>query len=286
MKKYIAFFYFLAAVLVFIPSTAAQEEAKSLRTQSLNGSTGLYSIPSGHIGWTDTNLGLDFGYRAIINEDGNAHIPAITASLFKWVEISGAFDIQPDFKYEENKKNSDLLLGMKIRLPTNTESSPNPAISLGGNIQFLNLVNDEYHYKAFQPYAAITYSGSFFKMKAETTLVFGKTFYNGEPDNNSNIDFGMGFDLILFPDVFKDVVHWIIDFANFNYSDNSWPNYSHYHSSSAWYRGIINSGFRIDLSTLPPLNKFKFAIDLVFNDLFDSGNRSFIIGGVFGIPAM
>lgn len=284
MKRYIAVFYFLAAVLVLIPSAAAQ--AKSLKTQSLNGATGLYSIPSGHIGWTETDVGLDVGYRAILNENGNAHVPAVTVSLIKWIELSGAFDIQqPKSENYDSDKNNDLLLGMKIRLPTNTGSSLNPAISVGGNMQIINLGNDDYSYNAYQPYAAVTYSSTFFNMKSETTLVFGKTFYTGDPNNNSNVDFGMGFDLILFPDVFKDIVHWIIDFANFNYGDNSWPNYSYYHSNSAFYRGIINSGFRIDLSSIPALNKFKFSIDLVFNDLFDDDNRSFIIGGVFGLPA-
>ena len=119
-------------------------------------------------------------------------------------------------------------------------------------------------------------------MNAETTLVFGKTLYSGGPENNSNIDFGMGFDLILFPDVFKDILHWIIDFSNFSYSDNAWPNKMLIHSG-AIHRGIINSGFRIDLT--PVFKKVKFNIDVVFNDLFDAGGRSFTIGGVFGFQA-
>jgi hypothetical protein len=302
MKKCFYLSFLLAAALVFIPAAAAQ--TSSLKGQSFNGSTGLYSIPSGRIGWErSSDLGLDFGYRAIINENGTAHIPSVTVSLFKWVEFSTAFDIQPDFNVWkniipprwENQKNDDLLFGIKVQLPTNVKNSKNPAIALGTNIQVINLADDdsrtnrEYCYTAFQFYAAATYAGTFFTMPAETTVVMGKTIYAGI-DNNSDIDFGMGFDLILFPDVFKNFVHWIIDFANFDYSDNSWPNNLNHGNGSAWYRGILNTGLRIDLAAIPALSKFKFAVDLAFNDLFDGQEhgrgRSFTVGAVFGVPIL
>jgi len=170
------------------------------------------------------------------------------------------------------------LFGLKIKLPTS-----NTSVAIGGNAQLLNIDNSNYSYNAYQPYVAITYSGVFFKMPAETTAVFGKTFYSGR-GNNSNIDFGMGFDIILFPDVFKNAVHWIIDFANFGYSDNAWPNnWSGSYQTGAVWRGILNTGFRIDLSTIPSLSKYKLLIDCIFNDLFDDGYRSFTIGIVFGL---
>jgi hypothetical protein len=277
MKKPIAFAGFVISALIFIPLVSAQSIA-GFRGQSMNGATGLFSIPSGRIGWEGAgNFGMDFGYRAVINNDaGTSHIPAFTLSLFKLLELSIAFDFQPDFNYYNDKENNDMLLGLKIRLPT----TKNTAISIGGNIQILNIENENLSYNAYQPYVAITYPGNFFNTTAETTVVFGKTFYSDRP-NNSNVDFGMGFDLVLFPDVFGNAVHWIIDFANFSYSDNSWPNYSHYHTS-AWWRGILNTGFRIDLSTIPALSKMKFLVDLIFNDLFDDGARSITIGVVFG----
>jgi len=283
MKKKIALAVLLSA-MINIPSVMAQA-VSSLNGQSMNGSTGLYSIPSAHIGWEKSgNFGLDLGYRAIINNNiGTAHIPALTVSLFKWVELSAAFDFQPVIKYGGGQKNDDLLIGAKFRLPTNGGDSKNPAIAIGGNIQLINITNeDDYSYNAYQPYLAITYTGAFFNMSAQTTIVFGKTFYSGGPAKNSNIDFGMGFDLILFPDVFSDAVHWIIDFANFSYSDNSWPNNLHHGTGPSWYRGILNTGFRIDLSAFPALSRFKFLIDLIFNDLFDAGGRSFTVGAVFG----
>jgi len=278
MKKIFTFISVMLCATMFTPAAFAQ-----LRGQSMNGSTGLFSIPSGRIGWENAGkLSFDFAYRAVINNSsGVAHIPSLGISLFNWVEISAAFDIQPALNDTDDDENNDILMGIKVRLP----NTANTAIAVGGNFQIINLANDDYSYVAYQPYIAITYPGNFFNMPAETTVVFGKTFYSGGPDNNSNIDFGMGFDLVLFPDVFGNTVHWIIDFANFSYSDNAWPHNSFNHTD-AWWRGILNTGFRIDLSTIPVLSKFKFAVDLIFNDLFDEGDRSFTVGAVFGFSAL
>jgi hypothetical protein len=294
MKKTVIFLCLLLAVLIFVPSVSAQT---GFRGQSMSGATGLFSIPSGCVGWEGPgNFGIDFGYRAILNFDDNygnnsgvSHIPAVTVSLFKCLEISAAFDIQPDNKYwNQDNDNNDLLLGFKFKLPTGKATS----FAIGGNIQLINIDNDNkyVYYNAYQPYVAITYPGKFFSMPAETTIVFGKTFYSSKVENNpntknnSNIDFGMGFDLILLPDTFGNAVHWIVDFANFGYSDNAWPNGGFYHTNSVW-RGILNTGFRFDLSVIPALKKFKFLIDAVFNDLFDDGARSFTFGAVFGFQA-
>jgi hypothetical protein len=301
MNKSFFLVLLFTASLVLMPKAGA--EVQSLKGTSFNGATGLYSIPSGRVGWERTSdLGIDLGYHAIIN-DGVAHIPTVTVSLFKWVEISSAFDIQPDKGYRywgKNKvprrdtaKNDDLLFGVKVQLPTNLKNSKNPAVAVGTNIQLINFADDDddaygpadFVYSAFQFYAAATYAGTFFTMPAETTVVVGKTIYAGH-DNNSDIDFGMGFDLILLPDVFQRYIHWIIDFANFDYSDNSWPNSLAQGSGPPWYRGILNTGLRIDLSSIPALNKFKFFVDVIFNDLFDDENRSFSTGVVFGMPIL
>jgi len=278
MKKIFIFTGLMLCAMMLAPAVFAE-----LRAQSINGSTGLFSIPSGRIGWENTGkLSFDFAYRAVINNhDGTAHIPSFGISLFNWVELSGAFDIQPEFKDTGDKENTDILTGIKIRLP----NTANTAIAVGADIQIMNLANDSYSYAAYQPYVAITYLGEFFNMPAETTVVFGKTFYSGGPKIDSNIDFGMGFDLVLFPDVFGNTVHWIIDFANFSYSDNAWPHNLTVHTE-VWWRGVLNTGFRIDLSTIPVLSKFKFAVDLIFNDLFDDENRSFTVGAVFGFSAL
>jgi len=283
MKKSTALFC-LISIMLIIPFVSVQADA-GFRGQSMNGSTGLFSIPTGRIGWGGRSwFGLDLGYRAIINNSiGTAHIPAITISLFRWVELSASFDFQPRvFQNYETHENNDLIFGAKIRLPTNIRNTDNPAVVIGGNAQ-LNNISSRHNldYNAYQPYLAITFKGNFFTMPSETTVVIGKTFYTGR-HNNSNIDFGMGFDLVLFPDVFGNAVHWIMDFSNFSYSDDAWPNHGNHDTGPAQYRGILNCGFRIDLSSFPALNKFKLLVDFVFVDLFDHVGRSFYIGAVFG----
>ena len=291
----------LLLTLVCLPVLFSQNSLKGI---SLNGSTGLFSIPTGRIGWErSSDMGLDFGYHAIINDRRAAHIPSVTLSLFKWLELSTAFDIQPNYdvwkkgsplNYTETQQNDDLLFGYKIQFPTNAKNSANPAVAFGGNIQLINIADDDsnaagdliYNYAAFQFYIAASYAATFFTLPAETTLVIGKTVYYGGPKNNSDIDFGMGFDLVLFPKAIGNYIHWIIDFANFDYSDNSWPNILYYKSGPPWYRGILNTGFRFDLASIPALNKYKFILEIIFNDLFDHGNRSISVGAVFGLPIL
>ncbi|MDR0474247.1 MAG: hypothetical protein LBH43_11320 [Treponema sp.] len=254
----------LAAIILTLPAVS-NLDAQSLHGMSLNGSTGLYSIPSGRIGWEQSaDFGLDLGYHTIL-KGKNSHIPAVAMSLFKWVELSGAFDIKP------YKDGTDLILGIKLQLPLSTT-----AIALGGNFQSLSLGGNSsaQAYSAGQLYIATTYSGRFFNMPAETSVVFGTTFMEGSSD--SNIDFGMGFDLLLLPDIFNRFIHLVVDFANFSYS-------VHPFGADHWYRGVLNTGIRIDLSTIKPLSKYKAEIDVVVVDAFDS-NRAFAAGFVFGIP--
>lgn len=256
--------------------SALNAQSSSLKGMSLNGATGLYSIPSGRIGWERiSDLGLDLGYHAVIDEKAT-HIPKIALSLFKWVEVSAAFDIQPEgynlYSLNSPDKRTDFIGGLKVQLPVSKT-----AIALGGNIQAHNLGSDElWRRNAGQVYVAVTYAGEFFSWPAETTVVFGKTFI--EDDKSSDIDFGMGFDLILLPKVFQNYVHWITDFANFSYS---------YEAIGADYRsrGVLNTGIRIDLASIPALNKFKFTVDMTLTDALDK-NRSFALGAVFGIPVL
>jgi hypothetical protein len=195
------------------------------------------------------------------------------------VELSAAFDIQPDgygYSYGYNlyspDKGTDFIGGLKVQLPVSKT-----AIALGGNIQAHNLGSKEpWRRNAGQIYVAVTYAGEFFSWPAETTVVLGKTFI--EDDKSSDIDFGMGFDLILLPKVFQNYVHWITDFANFSYSAS--PVGADYRS-----RGVLNTGIRIDLASIPALSKFKFALDITLTDALDD-NRSFALGAVFGIPIL
>jgi hypothetical protein len=258
-----------AAFILAAMTIPALEAQTSLKGMSLNGSTGLYSIPSGRVGWErDSDFAIDFGYHAIVTGEA-AHIPKINFSLFKLIELHAAFDVQ----HPNRDKDTDFITGLKLQLPITSSST---AIAFGGNFQAIKQ-KDEYRDRlAGQVYAAVSYAGRFFDMPAETTITLGKTFLQN--NNNSDIDFGMGFDLILFPQHLKNVLHWITDYANFSYSADPWR-------VDAWYRGVLNTGFRIDLAAIPALSKFKFVIDIVMTDAFDS-TRAFSTGAVFGIPIM
>jgi hypothetical protein len=267
--------FFRASLLILmtglVVSALSAQTSSSLKGMSLNGATGLYSIPTAHIGWEQTaDLGLDLGYHAIIDKK-TTHIPKIALSLFKWVELSTAVDFQPN-GYRSPDKGTDFIGGLKIQFP-----APKTAIALGGNIQALNLGNDKpWRRTAGQVYMAVTYAGEFFSMPAETTVVLGKTFI--EDATNSDIDFGMGLDLILLPKVLQNYVHWITDFSNFSYSVDAF-------GANSEVRGALNTGIRIDMASIPALSKFKFALDVTLTDALDD-NRSFALGAVFGIPIL
>jgi hypothetical protein len=280
----------LIIAAVFVPALAAQ----SPNAAGLNGATGLYTVPTGRIGWGDTNLGLDFGYRAILSDtadydflDDNGyrlnHLGFFSASLFKWAEVGLAFDFQPTYNKflgDKSDSNSDLLFNFKIQLPTEVT-----AFAFGGNFQAINIGNEAMYYSAIQIYAATTYTGTFFTLPAETTVSLGKTFAFGDQlsakylGKNWDFDFGMGFDLGLFPNAFKGVVHWLIDYSNFSYSANPW-------GTDPWRRGTLNTGLRFDLAALPALSKYKFTIDALMTDLFDENLRSFSFGLSFGVPIL
>jgi hypothetical protein len=264
--------------------------AQSLKGMGLNGATGLYTIPTARIGWEqESDIGLDLGYHAIMADSQIAHIPALSLSLFHWLELSAAFDIQPEY-YTNYIHNNDLLLGIKIQFPQNLIRG-GTSLAIGGNFQFHNLGDGSVHRPAdkefgsenlvVQIYGAVSYAGNFFTMPAETTVVLGKSFiihdafdFNKAAENK-NIDFGMGFDLALFPRVLRNYVHLLIDFSNYTYSALPYP-------TAISGRGVLNAGLRIDLSVIPPLRRFKFNVDALGADLLDE-SRAFSFGLVFGI---
>ncbi len=251
-----------AAVLIFLV-TVSVISAQSAKGMTLNGSTGLITLPSARIGWEKTtDVGVDIGYHAIMDDPDTSSITKASVSLFKFSEIAFAYDSQYD------SDNSDILINGKIQLPVKSST----AVAVGMNYQALKRYDTDE--TATQIYLATTYPGNFFKMPAETTVTVGKTLGDIAPDEN--IDFGMGFDLLLFPDVFKNYIHWINDFSNFSYSLDAL-------GANAGYRGSFNTGIRIDMASIPSLSKFKFVIDAIITDALDE-NRAFAIGGTFGMP--
>ncbi len=239
--------------------------AATLKGMSLNGSTGLVSIPSGRIGWEkSTDFGLDFGYHSIIDENENyIHIPKASISLLKMAEIGFAYDSQDD------RDNEDMIIHGKLQLPI----KGNSAVAVGGNYQLLKQFDEDY--TITQIYLAATYPGEFFNMPAETTAVVGKRFGDTAPDDA--IDFGMGFDLVLFPETFQGYIHWINDFSNFSYQHQAFI------GVNANSRGVFNTGIRIDIASIPELSKYKFAVDAIMTDALDE-NRAFCLGVSFGLP--
>jgi hypothetical protein len=245
-------------LLAFSVSSIA---AQSLKGMSLNGATGLITIPSGQIGWERTaDVGFDLGYHAIFDDD-TAHIPKASISLFKIAEISFAYDTQ------FGSDNEDIIIGGKFQLPTT-----GTFVAIGVNFQMLKQHGNEDN--VTQLYLAATYPGNFFGMSSATTIVLGKSFGDSLP--KSDIDFGMGFDLLLFPKMFQGYIHWITDYANFSYSAQAV-------GANAYYRGTFNSGIRIDLAAHPSLKKYKFVIDAFITDALDD-NRAFALGLAFGAP--
>jgi hypothetical protein len=250
-------------IIVLLLFTASQGFAQSAKGMSLNGATGLIAIPSARIGWEKSaEFGIDGGYHAVMDDPDTTHISKVSVSMLKFLEVAAAYDSQTD------SDNADLLFNLKAQLPVKSAS----AVAVGMNYQNLKFNNREE--TVTQVYLATTYPGNFFKMPAETTVTVGKTF--GDIAVDDNIDFGMGFDLLLFPDVFKNYIHWINDFSNFSYSLDPY-------GADAGDRGAFNTGIRIDMSNIPALSKFKFVIDAVVTDALDA-NRAFAIGGTFGTP--
>ncbi|MBN1499550.1 MAG: hypothetical protein JW982_05320 [Spirochaetes bacterium] len=269
MKK----IFFLTSVVLFLSTNAF---AAAFMSPSLNGSTGLISTPTAKTGWEDAKFGVDIGLGWIDgNEDVNANgsaedstIGTFTVQLFNIWEIGGMYDMQ-------DERGDDYMLNTKVRL-----DSGNSTVAIGGNYQVIDPNDDieEDEFNSYQIYLVATYSGSFFKMPAETTILIGKTFWDRDGDADSddvdddeNIDFSMGFDLEMFPSVFKGYVHWINDFANYSYSNDP--------TGMGLWRGIFNTGMRIAVLRD---KRYKLNIDAIVVDALDA-NREFALKAAFGL---
>ena len=250
MKKLI----FATALIVlltggFLFNASAEGVVKGM---SANGSTGLISTPTARIGWENSNLGIDVGYKFT----GGSHIPMVEISFLRMAEVGVAVDIQ-------GQNNVPVLINGKFQF----NKSGNTSFAMGGNLQLINSA------VYGQVYVAIGSTGSFFDWPAVTTVVLGTTFPNfltGFP-----IDFSMGYEMTVWPSALRDYVHMIVDFANYSYSVQP-------AGGIGTGRGILNAGLRID-----PLKgtKFKLNIDIIGTDLLDA-NRGYLLGVCFGFSPM
>lgn len=237
--------------------------SQSLKGLSLGGTTGLITTPTGRIGWEQSSdLGLDLGYHFSTDrgfgEDEN--LINVAVSMFKKLEAGLTFDSQI------GDNTSDLLLFGKFQIFNDGQSG----MAVGANLQLLDFTSD-INRTFSQIYLASTYSGDFMEVPASTTIVFGKTF-DIEAGLNDQIDFSMGFDLALFPQVFNGYVRWISEFANYSYSADS-------RITNANARGAFNTGIRIDILGG---SAYKLVLDATLMDVFDEGIDIFAIGGSFG----
>ncbi|MDR2020765.1 MAG: hypothetical protein LBQ14_08390 [Treponema sp.] len=288
------------ALALISHATAQPEVSDSVTTMGLSGATSIYGLPTARVSWPGQNFGFNVGYHFTAadpdwdNDDDvkMAHNIGANFGFLKWVEASVVFDFQPEYWTAGGGDNNDLLIGAKVQLPFKNASYP--AVAVGGNIQFLNMggdnggANKQNEYAGTtQFYAAITYAASFFGAPLETTAVLGKTFVIDSNDRQAdrdkigktNIDFGMGLDMTIFPNTFQHFVHWLAEYSNFSYSNDSLgADYS--------VRGVMNTGVRVDLSRIPALDKFNAAIDVMGTDLLDHKQRGFSLGFVFGMPVL
>jgi hypothetical protein len=275
MKKQTALLCILVLAAA-LPLWAQDGADKSLNAMSLNGATGIYVVPTARIGFADAGMGFNAGYHTNIYKPGGGstemnHLVQANLSFLRMIEVSGTFDIQPKVM---GPKPNDLILGAKVQLPFG--SVP---IALGGNVQYRNLGRDRTDHWAFQIYGAVTYQADIFGWPAETSLVVGHTAL--ENVSQSNIDFGMGFDLVVAPKQLGSFFHLLIDYANFSYSAEPW-------GTDASNRGVLNTGLRVDLSQIPVFSKCVFAVDIFVADAFDDrkaggSGRSLGTGITFGM---
>ena len=238
--------------------------SQSLKGLSLGGTTGLITTPTGRIGWEQSSdLGLDIGYHFSTDrgfgEDEN--LINVAVSMFKKLEAGLTFNSQ------SGDNLSDIILFGKFQVFNDGQSG----MAIGANLQLLDFASDTTDRTFSQVYLASTYSGNFMEVPASTTIVFGKTF-DIDAGLNDQIDFSMGFDLALFPQVFNGYVRWISEFANYSYSADS-------RITNANARGAFNTGLRIDILGG---SAYKLVIDATLMDVFDEGIDKFAIGGSFG----
>jgi hypothetical protein len=252
--------------LFFVPAAKAQ----SLKGMTANGATGLFTLPSGRVNWEEAaDIGLDLGLNYNFVERNP--IAQMGISLFKWAEITVGADFQPyvhTLGDTDRFNNTDTIVGAKLHFPVKRV-----ALALGGNVQVL--LHDLYSV-AGQVYAASTYQASFFDWPLETSFALGYTFHVN-PD--SNLNFGIGFDLELFPDLLRHLVHWIVDYSNFPYSVEAL-------GPDPFYRGDLSTGIRVDFSAIPLLDKFKLSLDIAAVDIMDKDHRSGRVGFLFGVPLL
>ncbi|MDD3790083.1 MAG: hypothetical protein ACOXZ2_01165 [Sphaerochaetaceae bacterium] len=244
---------FLLVITLLVISIATLSGAMQEGSTTLGGVNGYVTLPKATVVDSDKNPSITTGYTAIFSiADGFAHIPFVLVGFAKNFEASVAFDIDSD--------DFDLMVNAKWRFV----EKDNTSVAFGLTGEALTLQTDPDF--AFLTYFATTFNSTFIKWPSKTTLLLGYTFTR---DLNSNIDFGVGFEIPLWQKAFKGKVNLLVDFGNVSYSAN--PS-----GGIAKDRGLFNIGLR--LLPLEFLPSTYFALDLGLIDIFDHQGRAFSAG--------
>ncbi len=247
--------------MIVILSAALSAPLFSYASMNVAGQTGLIATPSARVAWEETgeNLHVTTGYH-YFNNNYEYHAPQATVGLFGRFEIGGTYNVAP------GTNNNDFLLHSKLRFSP-WSGRGNSALAIGGSYQSLN---SSPTYTVGQLYLAATYSAQFFGMDADTSIVIGKTF--GDISRNGDVDFSMGFDLVLLPSVFNGYLRWVNELSNYDFLYRNAP-------TSAASRGAFNTGLRVPV--LKHMSAVRFDITVAMTDALDS-ERGFSAGAVFG----
>jgi len=217
---------------------------------TLGGVNGYIVIPSADPVYSADNATVATGYSALFSSSF-AHVPFIQIGFAENFEASLAVDIAT---------STDVLLNAKWRFAQGKTSSiavgiVGQALDLGGTVSF-----------AGQLYAVSTFTGALIDWPAKTTVLIGYTFDN---TLNTDIDFGMGFEIPFFEDFFKGRVNFLMDFGNVSYSSK--PS-----GGNAADRGLLNVGLR--MLPLEFVKSVFLSADLRAMDLFDHTGRALSAG--------
>lgn len=247
-----------------LAAVSAQETSNGAVTgMTLSGSTGLWIVPDAQIGWDRAEIGLNLGY-GIVWTGGSSleHLPRFAFNMFRRVEISGLLQIG-------TRDVESGIIGTKVQI-FNKEGA---SLALGGDFEIAN--SKLYTGDNAKIYASATYSGDFFDMPTRTSLTLGWQLLNAG-EFSSQLLYGMGFSIGLFPEVLKNYLLWVTDFSNFSYS-------SHGAAVDADDRGALNTGLRFH-----PIKSggFNLVIDIIGTDLLDTSRGiSAAISGGFALKS-
>ena len=246
--------------------------ATAFSSPSLGGPTGYIGTPNAQIGWDGNDFAIDAGTHYINEDGGPTYVSKVNVSLFRRLELGACYDQQKDVIVNGRssvENDDDAIAHAKLRFFP-WDGGGNSMLAIGFKwMQMEYDQDDEYINK--QIYLAATYTGSFFNLPAETTIVFGKTW--GENNSNDDIDFSMGFDINLFPSLFQGYLHWVNDFSNYGYTVEPV-------AADNYYRGVFNTGIR--LAILKESKRFKCNLDALMLDALDD-NHEWSFGGCFGV---